>query len=526
MMNGDDRRGVVAARLAIFLAAVLAAAGFWYFAGASRNTTIAPARIPNSDSVEKAVASRDEHGGKKFEKASFELLFPDWPETPKPELVIALTGEMNGYLRPCGCSEGQSGGLARRAGLLSFLRDMLKFNVLAVDLGDVVGGKPKLEEMRFDAARKGLARLGYKVVALGRQDLTIPLLTLAQKLANETDGLKTVLGNIKAADKDMQDILAGTSKPIEIIEIGGNKVAVGSLMDPEFVKGDNSEIKLDPVDAASTAMLKAASDAKAEVKVLLAYMTKEKAIDFAKKNQGWDVMLTRSNGDDAHAQLDQHREGETLIVQAGRKGKWTGIVGYWPEAKFKYRYAVVEANPSFDEDKSVEEIYNGFVKQIADSDVLTTWSKLPHSNGDQYVGAETCGKCHTKAYKKWREEVDSTHGKGHGHSFAFESLKKDKAKYQTSNPECLECHTTGFNFRTGFVSETKSPTLLGNQCENCHGPGKRHSENKDDLALRKQMKQSQLEIENKTCRGCHDLDNSPNFKFEKYWPKVAHPWRD
>ena len=284
-MNGDHRRGVVAARLAVLLAAGLAAAGFWYFTGVSSNTTLSPARIPNANSVEKTVAELHDHGGKKFEKASFELLFPDWPETPKPALVIALTGEMNGYLRPCGCSEGQSGGLARRAGLLSFLRDTLKFNVLAVDLGDVVGGKPKLEEMRFDAARKGLARLGYKVVALGRQDLTIPLLTLVQKLSSEADGLKTVLGNIKAADKDMQDILASTSKPIEIIEIGGKKVAVGSLMDPEFVKDGNSEIKLDPVDAASTTMLKAAGDAKAEVKVLLAYMTKEKTIDFVKKNQ-------------------------------------------------------------------------------------------------------------------------------------------------------------------------------------------------------------------------------------------------
>ena len=513
-MNDDLRRGV------------LAAAGVWYFVGVSSSTIIVPMpnRIPGPNADGGPAA--DPHGAatKKFEKPNSELLFPDWPENPKPALVIALTGEMNGYLRPCGCSEGQSGGLARRAGLLAFLRDTLKLNVLAVDLGDVVGDKHKLEEMRFDAARKGLVKLGYKVVALGRQDLTIPLLSLLQKLANETDGLKTVVGNIKAADKDMQAILEQSSKPIEMIEISGRKVAVGSLMDPEFVKDGNAEIKLDPVDAASTAMLKAAD--KAEIKVLLAYMSKEKAIDFVKKNPGWDVMLTRAGGDDAHAQLDQHREGNTLIVQAGRKGKWTGVVGYWPDAKFNYRYAVVEANPSFDEIASVEEIYNGFIKQIADSDVLTTWSKLPHVNGDEYVGAETCGKCHTKAYKKWSSEVEgSTHGKGHGHAFAFESLKKDKAKFQTSNPECLECHTTGFNFRTGFVAEAKSPKLLGNQCENCHGPGKRHSDNKDDLAARKQMKLSQLDV-NKKCGECHDADNSPRFVFEKYWPKVAHPWRD
>ena len=24
------------------------------------------------------------------------------------------------------------------------------------------------------------------------------------------------------------------------------------------------------------------------------------------------------------------------------------------------------------------------------------------------------------------------------------------------------------------------------------------------------------------CYKCHDLDNSPAFKFEKYWPDIAH----
>ena len=528
-MNRRPHRGNTLPRLSAVVAVVAAASGVWYFAGSATVMTL-PA-IPAGTSAAspanvKTTSSSDDAPKKAPEKLDWNFLFPDWPEQPKPALVIALTGEMNGYMRPCGCSEGQSGGLARRAGLLAFLRDTLKLNVLAVDLGDVVGKTTKLEEMRFDAARKALTKLGYKVVGLGRQDLTINLLTLVQKLANETEGVKTILGNIKAADKDMQQILEQTCKPIEVVEVGGKKIAVGSLMDPEFNKG-NSDIKLDPLDAASEAMLKAAVAANAEVKVLLAYMTKEKAIDFAKAHQDWDVILTRSNGDDAAAQLDQHREGKTLIVQAGRKGKWTGIVGYWPEEKIsKYRYAVVEVRPHFNEDASVEKIYNDFVKEIAQSDVLVTWSRLRHANGDQFVGAEVCGKCHTKAYKKWSEEIaDSAHGKGHGHAFAFESLKKDKAKYQTSNPECVSCHTTGFEYVSGFINEKKTPQFLGNQCENCHGPGKRHADNKDDPAGRVQMKKAQTDIKNR-CLDCHDADNSVHFNFDKYWPKIAHPWKD
>ena len=28
------------------------------------------------------------------------------------------------------------------------------------------------------------------------------------------------------------------------------------------------------------------------------------------------------------------------------------------------------------------------------------------------------------------------------------------------------------------------------------------------------------------CLGCHDLDNSPDFDFQKYWPEVAHEGMD
>jgi hypothetical protein len=478
-------------------------------------------------SVAASIRADDADKAKPVEKPTWDLLFSDWPEDPKPAFVVALTGEMTGYLRPCGCSEGQGGGLPRRAGVLKFLREELKLEVLPIDLGDLVGGTPAIEPMRYEAARKGLDALGYKVVAIGRQDLSITLLTLAQKLTDDVQGLKTIMGNVSAADKAMQEILAPNAKPFEIVDIAGLKVAVASLMDLD-AKGGNADVVIEPLDKASTAMLKAIDEAKPAAKVLLAYMTKEKAIAFAQANPGWDLILTRSHGDDAHSQLDQHREGTTLVVSAGKKGKWIGAAGFWPQQKHKFRYAAIEVHARrFEAVDSVEKIYNGLVKDIHDSDVLSSMGKTSHVNGDEYVGAEACGKCHTKAYKKWSEEVaGGAHGPGHGHAFAFESLKKDRAKYQTSNPDCVSCHATGFKYRTGFVTAAKSPKLLGNQCENCHGPGKKHAENKDDLTFRKAMKLSYTEVEKSICRECHDLDNSPKFDFQKYWPKVAHPWRD
>jgi hypothetical protein len=79
---------------------------------------------------------------------------------------------------------------------------------------------------------------------------------------------------------------------------------------------------------------------------------------------------------------------------------------------------------------------------------------------------------------------------------------------------------------------------MGQQCENCHGPGSDHT----DLESRYKMDRKSVEFEQlvqsrremqltelnakPVCIRCHDFENSPQFDFEKYWPKVKHVGRD
>ena len=89
---------------------------------------------------------------------------------------------------------------------------------------------------------------------------------------------------------------------------------------------------------------------------------------------------------------------------------------------------------------------------------------------------------------------------------------------------------------------------MGNGCENCHGPAAQHAaaENGEidatDAEIEKFRAELRLKIVdnegNKTgqvykngkvvdmCMQCHDLDNSPEFDFQKYWPKVKHVGKD
>lgn len=36
------------------------------------------------------------------------------------------------------------------------------------------------------------------------------------------------------------------------------------------------------------------------------------------------------------------------------------------------------------------------------------------------------------------------------------------------------------------------------------------------------LHQDKAQADEQSCRKCHDLDNSLNFDFEKYWAEIAH----
>ena len=154
----------------------------------------------------------------------------------------------------------------------------------------------------------------------------------------------------------------------------------------------------------------------------------------------------------------------------------------------------------------------------------------PHPSGNTFVGSKTCGECHTKAFAVWEKTP---------HAKALDTLVKLNPP-RNFDPQCLSCHVTGWDpqrfhpFVGGYDSQQKTPQLADNGCENCHGPGSAHVAaemgnkqvtDKDRDALRASMRVAFADAE-KTCLRCHDGDNSINFKFDTYWPKVAHKGKD
>ena len=89
--------------------------------------------------------------------------------------------------------------------------------------------------------------------------------------------------------------------------------------------------------------------------------------------------------------------------------------------------------------------------------------------------------------------------------------------------------------RGRLLDLNQSSHLLGNGCENCHGPGSAHVEAEygeivlsDDEVQNRQleMRVTLEEAKKNLCMECHDLDNSPDFHvegaWENYWPRIEH----
>jgi hypothetical protein len=101
-----------------------------------------------------------------------------------------------------------------------------------------------------------------------------------------------------------------------------------------------------------------------------------------------------------------------------------------------------------------------------------------------------------------------------------------------------------FPYETGYLGLKETPDLVGNGCENCHGPGNRHADAENGVTAVSDAERDQLRAELRLkiipnegnrekqefekgkvvqmCMECHDRDNSPEFDFQKYWPKVKH----
>lgn len=468
----------------------------------------------------------------------------DW-QTPRAALIF--TGDIHGYLEPCGCAEKQSGGFARRGGLINMLQQDRKWPVTALDVGGSLNEErisyPQTR-IKFDAMLRGLNQLGYQGQALGKEELLLgaqELYTEFTQLSADENFHVPFLGASTTifGSKDL-----GTPLSTRLVSVGDLKIGVTAIVGDAARKelehaGVTREASELLVEEARKVLPDAIAKLKAEqpdLLVLLSAATLEESMALAKEFPDFQIVVTSGSVEDPRS--EEVYIGKSLLVQVGKKGKNAAVVGVYPGNQLKYEVLSLDQD-RFPEMPEMHQLMKDYQERLKAAWPELTAQKIADPDGRQFVGAESCKKCHTYAYGVWSASK---------HAHALESLKKGRPGQEarwidrTWDPECLACHTTGWDaqkalrYQSGFIDEAQSPLLAGQQCENCHGAGSEHvaleKEWKRGTPVTDEMKQSRdsmrltlTRAKTEVCLRCHDGDNSPHFDFDKYWPKVNHTGR-
>jgi len=404
-------------------------------------------------------------------------------------LTLVYTGNLDGELEPCGCSEGgNKGGIKRQVQKIDELRQQDKDLVLISTGGLLVSEMPQ-DRLKSVYILKGLEQMNYDVFGVQWPDLAY-----GPEFLNQFN---------------MSWVVSNWQKkyfvPEKQIKRNGVNLHYFQWLDPSAnpagtMAGDDAPDKkpnllnqrLKQVKAVKGITIVATTLPLADAKSLL---------DLS----NIDILLIKAKYEVYGEPLV---DGKTLVLQPGSRGMRmasallkieSGVVSLEGHEVFPLPPEVKDAPRMlgwYDE-------YNAEVKKAYQQRVELR--KKLMSGESPYAGEKVCKTCHQKQYDIW---FDTRHAE------AFYALQDVGKGF---DPDCIACHVVGFDKPGGFVDAQITSRLQHVQCENCHGAAKKHADSGGQVKPENHAWQPQ-----EMCQQCHVQKHSPDFKFANYWPKIKH----
>jgi hypothetical protein len=472
-------------------------------------------------------------------------LFQLWPRDRQPDVVLMLTGETIGYMQPCGCSKPQYGGLERRYNFLQNLVKERRWQVVALDLGDVAQKSGPQAAVKYRYGMEALRRLGYTAVGIGRNEMAMPLIDALSEYSLNNEWPRVLAANLLKKVEKFPSGSPGKSmvRSWEVAaQESGPRVGVVGVVGGSVIKEvRDPDVGFEAVERALPEALKEIAVQKPDLLVLLFQGPVEEANKIAARFPQFQVILALA--DDPDPPSVPERVGNTSIVTVGHKGRFVGVVGAYRTGKadplFELHYQLVKLGPEYETPAGQEAtnpilaLLENYTKEVKAANYLSHYSKSDHPlqrvyKGATYVGSDKCKRCHDKEYEIWKASP---------HAHAYETLTKaQRPGLRQFDGECVRCHVTGFDYTAGFKDDAGTPLLKDVGCENCHGPGSAHVKDNLDpklLALMNPYKSRPEDTKEKhkewlnrlglSCQKCHDGDNDVHWDPEK-WDKgkIAH----
>lgn len=376
--------------------------------------------------------------------------------------------------------------------------------ILAVDGGSFFTPREHVRDLVDNTNLNGMVRMGYAAATIGEYDLRMGAGYLLERIG--MTGLPVVSANVYDA---------ATGKPLVqpymIVERGGVKIgitgAIAADLDIRLEKGvESSGVTVgDATEALRTLIPEIRK--KADFVLVLSHMGLDQSKALVTAVPGIDFLVVGNQANYAAKLFDV---GTTVFLQPGYKGQYVSVcrlrfdesgvyLGHEGETIAMDDKAPADASMALlmKEHKAAAERIS---KEKAAEQAQTRAAQKREEYRESCLGVQgSCRRCHQIQFDQWQTTA---------HSKAFATLE---ASQQSTNPACLRCHTTCELEVKPDGSEVIPEDLHNVQCESCHGLGARHA---------RDGSYGQVSVAN--CLACHDKENSPDFNYAEYLPKVTH----
>ncbi|MBN1571424.1 MAG: hypothetical protein JXA73_26550 [Acidobacteria bacterium] len=398
----------------------------------------------------------------------------------------------------------QLGGLYKKASYFDQIRKS-QTPLIIVDSGDLLNEDEEIPEsiqqsakLKADVIAQIYKHIGIDAVGVGELDLVLGIDYL-KELEKKYD-FPFVSANL-VDDKDTPIF-----KRYIIKKVGDKNVGIfGVIGDTSDMVSKVSEITkdaayvLDPLEAAEAIVKELAG--KVDYIIALTHQGTNRDWVIARRIKGIDLVV---GGHDKQKTKEPFEAEKTLIVQAGEKGQYQGILEVAMDGTKTATNKLVPFNDDIPNDPKVKEMITAYNDKIADMYGGAGESRPAAASIE--LRLSTCEPCHSEQVKQW---------KGTDHAKAYSTLV---GKTKQFDPKCLACHTTLFEQPDGFSMKQQQMELVNVQCESCHGSAREHL---SDMSKKPATKPVMA-----LCIKCHTDDRCPGFDLDakkmeliKHWTK-------